>query len=258
MVMSPQVAIPRGYYSGPWTPRRLAGKEGWYDASQIGGLADGDPVTTWPDMSGKKRDATSSGASRPTFKVSIVNGKSVVRFDGVGTYMNLGNVFNFERTDTFTIYVVSQTEVNSKALIGKLTAGAEKGWGLAISGADFLQPILSNSVAGTLYLQVSGSTDVVNASWWITPITYTGNSLAAGVTNYVNGAAETPTVDNDNLGANSIVHAGNTSIGARADGTEVFFSGDIAEILVVGRVVSVSERRLLDKYFGRKYGLAVS
>lgn len=51
-------------------------------ASEITGLADGDPVSTWSDLSGAAHDATASGSARPLYKTNIVNGKAVVRFDG--------------------------------------------------------------------------------------------------------------------------------------------------------------------------------
>src|SRR5580765_7415799 len=43
-----------------------------------GGLADGDPVTTWLDSSVNGNNATQTGALRPTFKTNILNGKPVV------------------------------------------------------------------------------------------------------------------------------------------------------------------------------------
>lgn len=43
------------------TPLSFPGLQGWWDASQITGLADGDPVATRPDVSGNGRDATAQG-----------------------------------------------------------------------------------------------------------------------------------------------------------------------------------------------------
>ena len=55
---------------------RLAGLVLWLSASAIGGLADGDPVVTWPDSSGQGNDVTQATASkRPLYKTAIQNGR---------------------------------------------------------------------------------------------------------------------------------------------------------------------------------------
>jgi len=54
-------------------------------AADIGGLSDGDPVTTWLDISGNSRDWSSSGhTNKPKYKVSQINGHPAVRFDDNG------------------------------------------------------------------------------------------------------------------------------------------------------------------------------
>ena len=42
----------------PFNPADIAGLGLWLDAQQITGLADGEPVTTWPDASGQAHTAT--------------------------------------------------------------------------------------------------------------------------------------------------------------------------------------------------------
>ena len=230
----------------------------WLDASQINGLADGDPISTWLDLSGFRRDATSAGAARPTFKTNIVNGKPVARFDGVGTFMTPGNVLNFERTDLFSIFVVFQTAQADRALISKLAAGSTlRGWGFSVtsSGGENLLTTLSNDVGSNLYIQVRASVDVINASFWIGTLTYAGTSVASGVGFYTNGTLNTNTDVKDALGTNTMVHAGQVDIGARSGGIADFFSGDIAEIIVVSRVLTAGELNLVNRYLGKKYGI---
>jgi hypothetical protein len=54
-----------------------------WEAGNIVGLNDGDPVATWPDTSGSSRDATQSdSAKRPLFKTGIFGSQPSVRFDG--------------------------------------------------------------------------------------------------------------------------------------------------------------------------------
>jgi hypothetical protein len=60
----------------------VAGAAGIWRAKDLAGLADGDPISTWPDTSGNGKDLTGSGTARPTYKTNIYNGWPVVRFDG--------------------------------------------------------------------------------------------------------------------------------------------------------------------------------
>ncbi len=59
-----------------------------WEADQITGLNDGDPVATWPDASGNGRNLTQAvAANRPTFRINLLNGRPGVRFDGVNDLM---------------------------------------------------------------------------------------------------------------------------------------------------------------------------
>ncbi len=69
----------------------LAPKRGldlWLDASQIAGLGDGTGVAQWNDLSGFGNNATqATPSSQPLYKVGIVNGLPIVRFDGSSSTM---------------------------------------------------------------------------------------------------------------------------------------------------------------------------
>lgn len=72
-----------------WTPASIAGLSLWYDATQLAGLANNDPVATWTDASGNANNATQGTASaRPTYKTNVQNSKPAVLFDGVDDFMS--------------------------------------------------------------------------------------------------------------------------------------------------------------------------
>lgn len=61
---------------------------GWWKADAIVGLADGDPITTWPSSAANNGGAptpqmeqTITPSERPIYKVNIRNGRPVVRFN---------------------------------------------------------------------------------------------------------------------------------------------------------------------------------
>ncbi len=69
---------------GPGEPGAIAGLTLWLRADGLTGLADGDPVGTWPDASGSCNHATQASASkRPTFRAAQVAGMPAVSFDAI-------------------------------------------------------------------------------------------------------------------------------------------------------------------------------
>ena len=69
---------------GGFTPASIPGLGLWLDATQIGGLADGDAVTEWLDVSGKGLHALPRGTP-PVYQAAGMNGRPAVRFTGSAT-----------------------------------------------------------------------------------------------------------------------------------------------------------------------------
>lgn len=77
---------------------------GWWAADQITGLSDGDPVGTWPDLSGNNNHLVQAvGASKPTYKTGIQNGLPILRFDGLNDFIGPAT---FAMTQPETVFVV--------------------------------------------------------------------------------------------------------------------------------------------------------
>jgi hypothetical protein len=67
---------------GEFSPGDLADLEGWWDADEITGLSDTDPVAQWDDLSGNGRHMVqATSGKQPTFRTGILNGRPGVRFD---------------------------------------------------------------------------------------------------------------------------------------------------------------------------------
>ena len=62
-------------------PANLPSLEHRWDAREITGLSNGDPVSTWEDSAGTS-DVTQSGGARPTYQTNVQNGLPGVYFDG--------------------------------------------------------------------------------------------------------------------------------------------------------------------------------
>src|SRR5687767_7057806 len=92
-------------------PSTIAGLQLWLKADAITGLSDADPVTTWEDSHTSNHDATqATGAAKPIYKTGIVNGKPVVRFDGVDDFLGLTSL---PAGAAKTLIIVAKQRINN-------------------------------------------------------------------------------------------------------------------------------------------------
>lgn len=234
-----------------WRPSRLSGLRLWLSADRITGLADGDPVTTWSDLSGQGNHATqSTTAAKPLYKVGIAGGRPVVRFDGVDDYLTVANEATFDMA-TPTIFVVGTASAGTGTFLGKVTFAG------AVGDADRRKLNVRRASSTTFSLQ-SGADAAFKASG---TLSWTGFNVmsvvgrgAADYTLAVNGTAAdatTPTLDFSTFNNASLI------VGASTSGAE-FLTGDIAEIVVYNRALSATERKAVERYLGARYGVAIA
>ena len=86
MILSSHVSGTSPQITGDASPARIPGLVAWYDAAYLN-LADGDPVGTFPDLSGNGSDMTRDTTSQKPIFVANFNGAPAVYFDGVDDYM---------------------------------------------------------------------------------------------------------------------------------------------------------------------------
>lgn len=226
----------------------------WLDATYITGLSDGTAITTWNDRSGNGYNAAQSdSAKKPTYKVNILNGKPVVRFDG-GDELALSSGFDMlKNVGGFTTIAVGKfgnPELNETFV--KIGSGAgtsramliKAGTKLTVAGRrlDAESPIKnleSNNVVSLVYHKIyTGIIDFANSNAYLYQ-----NNVADGVnTNF--------STDGNTENTNS------TFIGIGGAGSE-FLSGDIAELVVYNRTLSNNEITQINKYLSVKWGIAV-
>jgi hypothetical protein len=91
-------------------PTSVTSLYAWYDASQITGLSNNDPVATWSDLSGNSRDLTqSTPGSRPTYKTNQRNSLPIVAFDNSDDFM----ITDFSGDQKNTYFVVYKYRLHS-------------------------------------------------------------------------------------------------------------------------------------------------
>lgn len=206
----------------------------WLDAGKgITEPVDGGLVSEWKDQSGNDNDAAQTNSlNQPTYVEYGLNNRPVVRFTGESEqYLRHSPVI---LTDNYTaFYVLTLTESEGKLLYyyhaGDLGFFAEnknkaEGW-----GSVGLPDVRTSIVYPTL------------DDWRIhthQPQTLYKNGTEVGYKRYGD------------------VYAGNlTDIGSRSDHATLYFVGDIAEILVYDRILTVPEREMVETYLNTKYAI---
>ncbi len=236
------------------------------DASSLKGLRDGDPVNVWPDLAtGDTIDGTVTklGANLlPTYKSDILNGKPVVRFTNAQVLSSAD--FSWLDVDAgLTICAVltgdSSGQTAERAFgigdktgaVGKIvsfdasttTDGADGGSGFRFNNGKALvrneNPIDNDFHTVTLQ---------IGQGWQYQSARYSIDDMTA------------ETFDNVANGANALnlPSGGNTlTLGTSwingALGTSDMYSGDMAEIMVFNRLLSIEEMELLQNYLYDKY-----
>jgi hypothetical protein len=214
----------------------------------------GSDPAVWEDLSGNGRNATQATASaQPAIVSNALNGRQVRRFDGVNDTMT------FARFDlsAFTVFAVAQRSSGGgtyqtifQVLQASTTRAAVE---IGINNDNAYGPLVVGSDGNSTTYGRGGSL-AENSSRIISAI-WSGGSTN-GASNYslwTNGAA-TPLTNSGRVGAAS----GSISrIGSTASGGSIvsYLRGDISEILIFPTALSTSDRKSVENYLAKKWGL---
>jgi hypothetical protein len=214
----------------------LAGPKLWFaaDAGVLDGsgnpATDGVAVATWQDQGRLAANATqATSGSRPLLRTNVLNGKPVLRFDGVDD--RLAASFT-ALAQPNTIFVVGSYASSANAYFVDGTASGTR-------NAVFTQPL-------QIFAGLAQITSGVFSPFAAAAVTAVFNGSASAL--YKNGVS----VAAGNPGTNGL---GGISIGSRWIGTDGFLPGDIAEILVYAGAMGSDDRATIEKYLSAKYAL---
>jgi hypothetical protein len=224
------------------TPDQIAGLKLWLKADSLA-LSDGDPVGTWTDSSGTSNDATQATAGfKPLYKTGIINGKPVVRFDGVDDYL----AFPVGPTTSSTAFVVaklnaapgSQPQYAPFIIFGDSTGG--------VSGSRICARLAGTNWGSFAFSsEVSSGEDLTNNVPALLEITTTSGSTIL----YRQGTQKATATDHAAGPGTSQLNWICGEIGATR-----WLSADIAEIIIYDSVLSTSDRQSIENYLLVKYG----
>jgi len=164
-------------------------------------------------------------------------------FDGIDEYVAMSDVLAFERTDPFSISQwVRFTAVTGCHFVSKLLGGPSyRGYATGVlAGTGLTEFVLLNNNVANVRIAVDSLNPINDGAWHHVVWTYDGSSLAAGCVLYIDGALAPMTVVTDALNA-TILSASTFGIGARVAGPAWFFTGNMTEVSVYNKVLSLAE-----------------
>lgn len=216
----------------------------------------GHPVTLWPDASPADNDATViAGSATASVVAAGINGRPAVRFDGVDDYLNLPSGFH-DFTDGLSMYVVLRPSA--------LQPGMKI---LALGNGPGQENVVLGRAGTTSGFQYFTSNSAGSVSWFDTP-----GGLAPGqatVVSLIQQPGSPNSVVPAELATNGLVTGGagvyvppvqarSTNYIGRSYWNDGYFQGDVAEVLVYSRTLSVAEQHTVADYLAGKYGIAVA
>jgi hypothetical protein len=218
----------------------------------------GSSAATWPDISGNGRDATqATGGFQPTIVTGDLNGRQVRRFDGSNDRMDFATSLSLlKNISGATLFVVAKhfTASTQKAVFTATT----NAYGFTRLGiysnatplgvarnneTESSVSVASTATANTPYIFTLSSNFAAN------PLEFFKNGASQGSANF-SPTGNTPNTDSAGM-----------TIGALRTGAsawDLFFDGDIAEILVFPTALSTADRQKVESYLAAKWGITLA
>lgn len=235
-----------------FSPAKLAGLSLWLSADRITGLADGDPVSSWSDLSGNSNHATqSTTAAKPLYKVNIANGRPGVLFDGVDDYLSLAaGAYTAMLAGDKTVFVAAKWAATGadKRLVSVSNAGASTRFALTHTTGPVYQHFYTT---GAAQANVTASAGAIPS----TSVPQIVEAVQSG-TSFI-GRTNGTTIAADPANAGGEV-AASGALGSNAAGSGGFANVYILDVIAYNRALSATEASAVRRYLGVRYGVTVS
>lgn len=219
----------------------------------------GQPVSSWSDMSGNNNNATQATASQqPLYTTALINGMPALFFDNIGSpgndLMSVADADNLDNTSGLTILTVTRPisidNSNARAIVSKRNdVGVQQAYTVFYySGNHINVDIEGNDNRFTTPTTFVAGRDYVNT------ILYDGTQTAANRSKvYVNENLDITTTETATTISNmsSPVTIGSMNL---SDGRP--FGGYIAEVIILRKALNQAERIIVHNYLFAKYGLS--
>lgn len=235
--MATVTSVAAAFREPPEVPQTISSLVGWFDATRITGLADGAAVGQWDDLSGASRHLLqSTGANQPTYQTNELNSNPVVRFDGSNDTLAT-NAFTAEAQPHTIFSVVRFASIAASSYIFDGIGTADRHALFYFTGSSQMEQYAGSSITGGAPSVGTGLifSSVFNGA--SSELFKNGTSVATG-----------------DCGGNLIT---GLTLGGRFNAIDLL-NGDIGEVIVYNRALSVGERQQVEDYLTTKWGITAA
>ena len=232
-------------FPATFTPASIGGLRLWLQAESLT-QASGSSVSSWPDLSGMANTVQqATPASQPLLMAGQINGKPVVRFDGVNDFMlktsqqGMNNAPDCSFFSVFKRSTLSAGVNRQIIMIGPNTNNTGRAFGF-----DFTDHFIFGKV-GT-GSAVTSATTFGTANFSLVSMT---NTAAGTATVFLNG-----TQDASGTLALTFVSP-DLAIGSNPDGATSFQGMDLAEVLFYDSALPSTALSRIECYLASRYGI---
>lgn len=258
-------------------PGTIPGLVGWFAADYTNNVNKQQPandtgVASWANLSQNKNEPGQGvAANQPTFKTSVTNGLPGVLFNSDaggpnGDWVTLTSAATIGRLGLtgaadFTIFVCAKVASLSPASGGSGSILFNQASGVTTNAQYELSQAADGSLVFAACEGAGGNSRTAGIGTPVanTPFIVTAYSDTAGAQRFY-AKLNTASFVASNGSYTSIVTTGtNFSIGRQKVGFSTrVFDGHVFEILIYGKQLSSTERLLIERYLGGKWGIATS
>jgi hypothetical protein len=272
MPMNNRLLIPRDVATSPpapptFTPASITDLAVWLDASDpftlLASTTGGSPasvngeVARWADKSSNALEAIQETAgTRPVRKAAVQNGLGTLRFDGTNDTLQIPSV---TLQSHCTVFVVSSTNApfsTSTRLYLEHGPQTNSNPGMFFIGTDTTAWAINR---GSLHNGPNRLLDWMGDGWGIAGFRYDGNNGPLAGVVYKNGGLVADDTSNATTAQPNTPLTTFLNIAARraslVSAPSLLLSGDIGEIVIYNRPLTLAERQQVEGYLAAKWGL---
>jgi uncharacterized protein YqfB (UPF0267 family) len=233
----------------------------WLKSDSISGLTSGSSVTNWLDVSGNSNDASQAAVDRrPLYLTNEINGKPVVRLDGldslIGDFMTVSDADNLDDTDGLSIFVLVKPQSLgfgiAEGLISKRETGdVNDSYSLFFGAANRLNIDLdTGNNRFPLPFQFQ------NGTWYLTEMIYDGTLVSTQrIKTFNSGVPDTVVTEFSTSIPN---YNSDLNIGYLTNvGGETTLGADLAEIIIFRDALNDAQRTIVENYINASYNVVV-
>jgi hypothetical protein len=209
-----------------------------------GAAIDGAQIATWRDINPKSLVALnmtqSNNANKPLYKTNVERGLPMLQFVSGGNYFNIPNGTVPYGNSSYTVFIVVKP-ASCSGTCNILASGNA-------SSNELNSFQYSSSAVKNSWNSSELSANSVNNSLHIYSFTYNNS---AGRTIYIDGTSSASDASNSRNSANTSNYLGSNS---SANGLD----GYLGEVIIFERALKSEERKSVEKYLGRKWGITLN